>query len=118
MAIKDFNLPIFNKIYDFYKETYKLRSTLPKQDRYAIWQRVENTALNILEDVFTATAIEKAQKVKVLENTSLKLNFLRVLVRLSKDTKAINTKRYLFLQERLDEIGRMLGGWIKATKIP
>ena len=47
---------------------------------------------------------------------SIKLDLLKVLLRLSKDTQAINDKEYLELQEILAEIGRMLGGWIKSTK--
>jgi hypothetical protein len=26
-------------------------------------------------------------------------------------------KKYILLQEKLDEIGRMLGGWIKSLKL-
>jgi len=52
----------------------------------------------------------------VLEQTSLKLNLLRVFLRLCKEVKAIDNKKYVLLQEKIDEIGRMLGGWIKSTK--
>ena len=113
-----FDLPIFNKIYDFYKEIYKLRGVLPKQDRYTIWQKVENVALNIMEKILEATTASKGIKMKILEKASNKLNLLRILIRLSKDVKGIDNKKYILLQERLDEIGRMLGGWIKATKTP
>ena len=51
-----------------------------------------------------------------LERTSVKLNFLKVCVRLLKDIKAINSKTYIVLEAELDEIGKMLGGWIKSTK--
>ena len=113
-----FDTPIFTKTYDFYKEIYALRNTLPKQDRYAIWQKVENATLEILEIILIATSLSKNEKAEVLENASKKLNILRVFIRLSKDIKAIDNKKYIALQEKLDEIGRMLGGWIKSTKTP
>lgn len=47
---------------------------------------------------------------------SIKLDLLKVLLRLSKDTQAINDREYLELQEILAEIGRMLGGWIRSAK--
>jgi len=51
-----------------------------------------------------------------LEQTSVRLNVLRVLVRLMKDVKAIDNAKYLTIEQGLDEIGRMLGGWIRSTK--
>ena len=33
-----------------------------------------------------------------------------------KDIKSIDNKKYLALQTTIDEIGRMLGGWIKSVK--
>lgn len=46
----------------------------------------------------------------------VKLNVLRVLIRLTKDVKAIDNKKYIALETNIDEIGRMLGGWIRSTK--
>ena len=36
-----------------------------------------------------------------------------MLVRLAKDQKSLSTKAYLDLQAYLQEIGKMLGGWLK-----
>jgi hypothetical protein len=51
-----------------------------------------------------------------LEKTSLRLNFLRVFIRLSKETKMLDNKKYVILQESIDEIGRMLGGWLRSVR--
>lgn len=47
---------------------------------------------------------------------SVKVDLLKVLLRLAKDTKALSSGSYLTLQDMLQEIGKMLGGWIKATQ--
>jgi four helix bundle protein len=113
---ESFDTPIFNQTYELYKEIYRLRSTIPKSDRYAIWQKVENTTLEVLEGILVAIGLSKNEKSGILEEASKKLNMLRVFIRLSKDVKAIDNKKYTTLQEKLDEIGRMLGGWIKSLK--
>lgn len=41
---------------------------------------------------------------------------LRLFIRLAADTKIIDKKFYLILQEQIDEIGQMLGGWLKTLK--
>lgn len=50
------------------------------------------------------------------EKSSLRLNFLRVFIRLSKEIKMLDNKKYILLQESVDEIGRMLGGWLRSIR--
>ncbi|MFZ1626507.1 MAG: diversity-generating retroelement protein Avd [Candidatus Moraniibacteriota bacterium] len=113
----EMDIPIFKKTYDLYKEFYSFRLTIPKQDRYALWQKCETTLLDTLEAILLASQLSKKEKLPALEQASLKLNLFRVFVRLSKEVKAIDTKKYIALQEKTDEIGRMLGGWIRSSRI-
>jgi hypothetical protein len=114
--MNDLDIPIFKKSYDLYKVFYDLRLTVPKQDRYTLWQKCENLLIDVLEGIIFASHQSKLDKLPTLDKTSVKLNFLRVCIRLMKDIKAIDTKKYIIIEANLDEVGRMLGGWIKSTK--
>ncbi len=114
--INDFDIPIFKKAYELYKTFYGYRTLVPKVDRYTIWQRSESVILEVLEGVLIASQTIGNEKLEALQRTSVKLNLLRVFVRLMKETKAIDNKRYIALEAMIDEIGRMLGGWIRSTK--
>lgn len=114
--MNDLDIPIFKKSYDLYKEFYTLRLAVPKQDRYTLWQKCESLLIDVLEGILFASQQSKFEKLPTLEKASVKLNFLRVCVRLMKDVKAIDGKKYILIEANLDEIGRMLGGWIKSTK--
>ena len=112
----NFEIPIFKKTYELYKNLYGFRNTLPKQDRYTLWQKCETILLDTLEVLLLASQSSKTEKLSILEKASLNLNMFRIFVRLSKEVKAIDDKKYMMLQTSTDEIGRMLGGWIKSTK--
>ena len=114
--MNDLDIPIFKKSYDLYKDFYALRLSVPKQDRYTLWQKCESLLIEVLEGILFESQQSKAEKLPTLEKTSVKLNFLRVCIRLMKDVKAIDGKKYIIIEANLDEIGRMLGGWIKSTK--
>lgn len=115
--MNDFDIPIFKKTYDLYKTFYSYRDSVTKQDRYTIWQRSENSILDVLEGILLASqTYDKAAKLPILEGASVKLNFLRVFFRLMKEVKTIDNKKYAAFEESVDEIGRMLGGWIKSTR--
>ncbi len=114
--MNDLDIPIIKKSYDLYKEFYKLRLVVPKQDRYVLWQKCETTLITVLEGILMASQQSKIEKLPNLEKVSVKLNFLKICVRLMKDVKAITPKAYVIIEADLDEIGKMLGGWIKSTK--
>ena len=109
-------VPIFAKAYDLYKLLASYRSGIPKADRYTLWQRAEETSLSVIELLLFTSQSEKETKAALLAQASIKLNLLRILVRLARDTKAIDLRKYTQAQQIMDEIGRMLGGWIKSAK--
>ena len=115
-TMDDFDIPIFKKSYDLYKTLYGYRADVLRQDRYAIWQRSEDATLDIIEGILLASQTRPSEKVPILERVSVKLNLLRIFIRLMKETKTIDARKYVSLQESIDEIGRMLGGWIKSTR--
>lgn len=114
--MNEFGVPIFKKTYDLYKMLNNTRASIPKQDRYTLWQRTEQITLDLTELFFEASELYDIQKLPTLEKASVKLNLLRVFIRLSFDTKSIDGKKYTAIQQQIDEIGRMLGGWIKLFK--
>lgn len=114
--MNDFDIPIFKKSYELYRTFYVFRSLVPKNDRYTIWQKCESLILDVIEGILLASQSAKQEKLSNLEKTSIKLNLLRVFTRLMKDVKIIDNEKYLSIEILIDEIGRMLGGWIKSTK--
>jgi len=114
--MEEFDIPIFKKVYELYRNFYGFRNSVSKQDRYTLWQKCENILLETLENILLASQTPRAGKLPILEKASLKLNLFRIFIRLAKEVKAIDNKKYLSLQENTDGVGRMLGGWIKSTK--
>lgn len=113
--MEQLEIPILKKFYGLYKDFHTFRSSIPKQDRHTLWQKCENLSLELLELVLLASQRTKNEKLSSLETASVKLNILRFLVRLAREIKVIDDKKYLALETAIDEIGRMLGGWIKSV---
>ena len=114
--MEQLDVPILGKAYDLAKALYALRGSVPKQDRYALWQRCENLVLDVLESLLIASQFPRAEKLPALTRASMKLDVLRVCLRLAKDTKAISLGQYAQIQTIIDEIGRMTGGWTKSVR--
>jgi hypothetical protein len=108
------DIPILNKSYELYKLFHEYRKVVPKQDRFTIYERSEHVILGTIELLLEASYGDKARKAITLERASIKLNVLRFLVRLMKETKTFDAKKYIAMQSLIDEIGRMIGGWIRS----
>jgi len=87
----------------------------PKSYKFTLGQRVTDGMLNILEAVIEAKYAAK-KKAHFLRRANLELEKLRFLIRLSKDLQCINLKTYEFASVKINEIGKMVGGWEKYAK--
>ena len=106
------NLAIFEKTYDLILWLYPTINKFPKSQRFVLGQQIENAALELLEGIIEANS--ERNKAFYLKRLSTKLDKLRILIRLSKDFKFISLRQYEFVSGHINEIGKMLGGWIKS----
>jgi len=100
------------------KEAYQYWQTLhqnfPKIARFGIGQKIEQSFLSVLELAFTASYLPPEQKVILLGKTISRLDILKFFTQLAWEDKLIPTAKYAELSQKLEEIGRMLGGWRKG----
>jgi len=79
-------------------------------------QKIDQTILDIIELVIWAGYLPREQKLPSLQKASIKLDLLKILLRLAQDTKCLDNNKYQQLISQTLEIGRMLGGWIKTVR--
>ena len=114
--MQPFDIPVIHKSYEFYRTLHGLQKNIPKMERYTLWIRCEETNLRILESFLKVGYVSQERRADELTRISSQVDMLRVFLRLAHDVEAINQKQYIKLQEGVDEIGRMLGGWLKSLK--
>ena len=84
----------------------------PKAQKFTLGDRVQVTALDVLEALIEATYTrERAQQ---LRQANLGIEKLRFLLRLAADLRLLDRRRYEHAARALDETGRLIGGWMKA----
>jgi hypothetical protein len=113
----EFNIPLLHRIFEFYKLCYQYIQLFPKKDKYTLGQKIENLILDVFELIFLAANSRKEEKSNILQKTSLKIDLLKILIRLAKEIRALDIKKYIQLEQELQEIGKMLGGWMRSLKL-
>ncbi|MCP4399317.1 MAG: diversity-generating retroelement protein Avd [bacterium] len=115
MASKRSEDPIvFVKWMEFLKWLLPLLEKFPKRVRFTVSSRIENLALDLVEDLIEARYTH--QKQQILRRANLRLDKLRVLLRISCEQRYISYKAYEYAIRAINEVGRMLGGWMKERE--
>lgn len=108
------NLPIFQKTYDLILWLFPIINKFPKSQKFVLGQQIENIFLDILEGIIQAN--QERNKIPYLKQASVDLDKIRILIRLAKDLKFISVKQYGLTAEKINEIGKMLGGWTRSQR--
>ncbi|MEI6490796.1 MAG: four helix bundle protein [bacterium] len=89
-----------------------------KNARYTIGARIENTFLDLLELSYVAYFTEKEKKMEKVTKCLLVLDTLKFLVSVAWEGKLISNKQCEDVALKLEEVGKMFGGWKKISRIP
>ena len=109
MANQD--LLVIKKGYDFSKWLLQHTGKFPKSYRFSVAAKLENAILDFIE--FATVANMRKDKLPLLKKADEALARLRLLFRLSYEMRFVNLKSYEFGSKQVNELGRLLGGWIK-----
>lgn len=111
------DLLIYQKYVDLIRYSYNLLTKYPKAEKFALVANIKNCMFEALKLILRANKIygNKAARIDILNALDAEIQLQKVLVRISHEQKYISNNNYMEWSKRLDEIGRILGGWIKAT---
>lgn len=104
--------PAVEAMYGFLLWLVPTVEKFPRSQRFLLGDRIQTIALEVLERLIEATY--SRSRAALLDSANLGIEKLRFLFRLSHDLRYLDLRRYEFSARRLDEIGRLVGGWRKA----
>lgn len=109
-------LTVITKTYDLILWSCRHTSRFPRNHRFVLGERLERNLYDLLETLIKARYTRQRQA--LLDQANLTLETLRFQVRLAKDLQCLKVNSYGFASQAIDEIGRLVGGWIKSGNKP
>lgn len=107
-------IPVFQETYTLYQKLHDAVKTFPKGDRYSVGSASLTATLAMLTAIIKAANAKKEWKIPHIDDALLQVELCKVHVRLAYETGACKEAPYLTAQEKLQTIGRMLGGWRRS----
>lgn len=93
---------------------YQYHKLSPQKDKYTLGAKCEIYIIETLELLLAASSVAKENKKAFIMKANVKFDALKIFLRIAKELKMLDTKKYLVLQTRIQEIGRMLGAWQRS----
>jgi hypothetical protein len=110
--------PVYALLVDLTGWTLDRTADLPRSHRFTFGERVDRLTLDCLELALEAMYSSPAAKTRPLKQANITIEKLRVFWRLIAERGWISQQQLRFVVARLDEIGRMIGGWLKSVDKP
>ena len=107
--------PIFSRTYDFLLWIIPQAQNFPRKHRFGLGERVVRRALDFQETLIAAGINSGGDRLALLKKADIQLAQLRQVTRLCKDLELFSVGQYEHVAGILVELGRLLGGWQKAT---
>ncbi len=104
------------KVYALLKELIPILNKMPRAQKFALGDRLQNHVSDLLEGYIRAYYAQTPQKIELLQANNLALEIIRHYIRLAFELNYFSQAQYKTLAEQVNEIGRMTGGWLKSLK--
>jgi len=88
---------------------------LNKRWRFSLGVSTEDSIIELVQNLVMAKNAPKQLKGSYLIKASASLEVLKMKLRLYIEFSLVNETRVFQLQNKIMEIGKMLGGWLKST---
>lgn len=107
---------ILQKVYLLLKEVIPEINRFPKNQKFTLGDRLQNQISDLLEAFIKAYYKPKSEKLPLLREANIQLEIIRHYFRLGFDLGLYNSLKYNYFAEKLQEIGKMTGGWLNSLE--
>lgn len=105
--------PIFSKTYDLMTWLVPTLTKFPKDQRFRLAARIETTIFIFYETILRAARSKQPRT--FLVEADFELEKLRMYLRLAQDLRCISFNQYEHIAKLVNEVGKLLGGWLKSV---
>lgn len=114
--MSDEPMPIFTRSFDFLSWLLPVTNHFPKAQRHSFTHRLLEAAFELREQLEAANHRKGKERLAYLDAADVSLDRVRLYLRLAAQWKWLSAGQYQHAARMVTEIGKLLGGWKKATR--
>lgn len=107
-------LKLLTRLEELDQYSHGVLQQFPKHEKYVLAMQIRQTLAELIHQ--TIRCAKRFHKKTSLQDMDIEVEYLRSLVRKSYALGYVNIHRYEIWSSHVNEIGKIVGGWIKAAK--
>ena len=107
-------LVFYQKLNDLADWLFPIVDRFPRLEKFALCTQIKNSVYRLMR--LSIRAQKSRERLKWLYEADIELEMLRSLGRHAHTRKFLSHKKYELLSKMLSELGRILGGLLKASQ--
>src|SRR3972149_232086 len=108
--------PLFARTYDLLLWLIPQLQKFPRVHRFGVAERIQRLALDFQDTIVAAGKSKREYRFEKLSEADIYLEQLRVWMRFARDNKLITVGQYEHAARSMNEVGRLLGAWLKQSR--
>jgi hypothetical protein len=107
-------LPVYKASYDLLIEIFQFTKEFSKDYKYTVGESLKKETIELLTLIYRANS--RKDKQEVLQEARERIEVIRLFIRLMKDMKQINLKRFVEVNKVVENVSKQLAGWQKSMQ--
>jgi hypothetical protein len=108
------DLPVYKATYDLLLEMFRFTKNFTKEYKYTVGESLKKETIELIILIYRANS--RKDKHETLQTAREHIEVIRLLIRLMKDIHEINVKKFVFINQQVENVSKQLAGWQKHSK--
>ena len=109
-----YNLPIYKASYKLMTMLFGYSSSFSREYKYTVGQDMKNEGLSLIKNIYRAN--KAVDKIAALGQAREDLEMIRLLTRLMQDFGQLSLKKFVEINQAIEEVSKQLASWEKYSK--
>lgn len=110
------HFPLGDKVYQLQKYLQKLVHNFRKEYKYSLGEKIMQKCWELSDTIYQANNCRVNTRAKHIQQASLIFDQFKNRIKMAYDLKLISQKQMGQIAQQLEEIGKMLSGWLRWAR--
>ena len=107
-------MPVYKACYDLLIEIFRFTGEFSREYKFTVGENLKKETIDLLKLIFRANS--RTDKISVLQEARQSIEIIRLMIRVMKDMKQISLKRFVAVNQKVENVSKQLAGWQKRQK--
>lgn len=106
-------LPVYKASYDLLVAIFDFSRSFTREYKYTIGEKLKNETVDMITNIYRANS--RREKGPLLDKARENIEVIRLYMRLLRDLKQVSIRKFVDINQLIEDISRQLTGWKKSV---